>query len=66
MVSNAKLVLATMTNVYISPLLIDQQFDVVIIEEAGMAILPTLFYCTSLAKEKVKEVFHPCTEWLPK
>lgn len=58
-VSNASLILATMTNVYISQLLTSQRFDVVIIEEAGMAILPTLFYCTTLAKEKVIIVGDP-------
>lgn len=52
-ISNSRLILATMSNVYISKLLAKQRFDVVIIEEAGMAILPTLFYCASLGRKKV-------------
>jgi superfamily I DNA and/or RNA helicase len=39
--------------------LAEERFDVVIIEEAGMAILPTLFYCASLAREKVILVGDP-------
>jgi len=58
-VDNARLILATMANVYISPLLSDQKFDVVILEEAGMAVLPTLFYCACMAKEKVIIVGDP-------
>jgi superfamily I DNA and/or RNA helicase len=48
-----------MTNVYMSALLQDERFDVVIVEEAGMAILPTLFYCAALAKKKVIIVGDP-------
>jgi len=55
----ARLVLSTMTNVYVSQLLSDQRFDAVIVEEAGMAILPSLFYCASLAREKVIIVGDP-------
>ncbi len=56
---NARVVLATMTNMYISKLLIAQPFDVVIVEEAGMAVLPTLFYCAGLAAKKVIAVGDP-------
>lgn len=56
---NARVVLATMTNMYISKLLLAQQFDVVIVEEAGMAVLPTLFYCAGLAAKKVIAVGDP-------
>lgn len=59
LVSDSRLILSTMTNVYISQLFAGQTFDVVIIEEAGMAILPTLFYCTSLSREKVILVGDP-------
>ena len=58
-VQQARLVLATMTNVYLSKLLHPERFDVVIVEEAGMAILPTLFYCASLARQKVIAVGDP-------
>jgi superfamily I DNA and/or RNA helicase len=56
---NARVVLATMTNMYISKLLMAQQFDVVIVEEAGMAVLPTLFYCAGLAAKKIIAVGDP-------
>jgi len=58
-IDNARLVLATMTNMYISKLLNAEQFDVVIIEEAGMAVLPTLFYCAGMATRKVIAVGDP-------
>jgi hypothetical protein len=57
--ANARVVLATMTNMYISKLLMAESFDVVIVEEAGMAILPTLFYCAGLAARKVIAVGDP-------
>jgi hypothetical protein len=58
-VSGARLVLATMTNAYFSRLLEGERYDVVIIEEAGMATLPTLFYCAALARERVVLVGDP-------
>ena len=58
-VQQARLVLATMTNAYLSKLLNPERFDAVIVEEAGMAILPTLFYCASLARQKVIVVGDP-------
>ncbi|MBD3242865.1 MAG: AAA family ATPase [Chitinivibrionales bacterium] len=48
-VRQARVVLATMSMVNIHTLLADQRYDVVIAEEAGMAILPLLFYCAALA-----------------
>ncbi len=58
-IKNARVIMATMTNMYISQLLIDERFDVVIVEEAGMAILPTLFYCAGLGQEKVIAIGDP-------
>lgn len=58
-IQNARLVLATMTNMYISTLLKAERFDVVIVEEAGMAVLPTLFYCAGLAAKKIIAVGDP-------
>jgi len=58
-VAGARVVLATMSNVYLSPHFADRRFDVVIIEEAGMAILPAVFYCASLAKKKAVIVGDP-------
>ncbi len=43
-VTEARVVLCTLTNTYLSPLLAGQRFDVLIAEEAGMATLPPLFY----------------------
>lgn len=59
MVRRARVVLATMTNVYIGSLLEGERFDAVIVEEASMAILPTLFYCASLARDRVILVGDP-------
>ena len=56
---DAHVVLATMTNVYINALLSRERFDVVIVEEAGMAILPTLFYCAALANVRTIMVGDP-------
>lgn len=58
-VRRARVVLATMTNVYISKILEEERFDAVIVEEAGMAILPTLFYCATLARSKAIMVGDP-------
>ena len=58
-IRKARVVLATMTNMYISRLLSAEQFDVVIVEEAGMAVLPTLFYCAGMAARKVIAVGDP-------
>ncbi len=52
-VDGACVVFATMTNVYISSLMAPQRFDVVIVEEAGMAVLPSLFYCAALGQGAV-------------
>jgi len=58
-IQNAEVILSTMTNVYISSLLDGERFDVVVVEEAGMAVLPTLFYCATLSKEKIIIVGDP-------
>lgn len=58
-VKNARVILATMTNMYISQLLTQERFDAVIVEEAGMAILPTLFYSATLARAKTIMVGDP-------
>jgi hypothetical protein len=51
LVRDAKLVMCTLTNAYLSPLMSDQRFDVLIAEEAGMATLPPLFYAACLCTE---------------
>jgi len=57
--AEARVVLATMTNMYVNRLLRDERFDVVIVEEAGMAVLPTLFYCATLARSATIMVGDP-------
>ena len=51
-VRRARVVLATMANTYVNRLLANERFDVVVVEEAGMAVLPAVFYCTSLARTR--------------
>lgn len=58
-VASARAVLATLTGAYFSPLLEGQRFDVVIVEEASMAILPSLFYAACLAREATIMVGDP-------
>jgi superfamily I DNA and/or RNA helicase len=58
-VREARVVLATMSNVYINRLLEPERFDTVIVEEAGMCVLPTLFYCACLARQRTIMVGDP-------
>ncbi|MBT3296147.1 MAG: AAA family ATPase [Verrucomicrobia bacterium] len=58
-IEDARVILATMTTMYISQILLNERFDVVIIEEAGMAILPTLFYCAGLGSKKAIAIGDP-------
>lgn len=58
-VSRARCVLATLTNAYLSPLMRDEHFDVVIAEEASMAVLPSLFHAACLATGKTVMVGDP-------
>ena len=58
-VADARLTLSTMASMYVSPAFLSQRYDVVVIEEAGMAVLPAVFYCASLAKEQVLFVGDP-------
>ena len=58
-VKGARVVLATMSNVYINRLLEPERFDTVIVEEAGMSVLPILFYCASLARQRTIMVGDP-------
>ncbi len=58
-VNGASLVLSTLTNGYFSPLMGEQRFDVVIVEEASMAVLPALFYAACLGHRKTVMVGDP-------
>jgi hypothetical protein len=59
-VDGASLVLSTLTNGYFSPLMAEQRFDVTIVEEASMAVLPALFYAACLGRRKSVIVGDPC------
>jgi superfamily I DNA and/or RNA helicase len=59
-VAGASLVLSTLTNGYFSPLMAEQRFDVLIVEEASMAVLPALFYAACLGGRKTVIVGDPC------
>lgn len=52
-IARSRIILATMAAVYVNRNLTSERFDAVVIEEAGMAVLPAVFYCASLAKKKV-------------
>ncbi|HEX7843105.1 MAG TPA: AAA domain-containing protein [Kofleriaceae bacterium] len=58
-VGQARVVMCTLTNAYLSPLMKAQRFDVVIAEEAGMAALPPLFYAACLGRDKAIMVGDP-------
>ncbi len=58
-VAEARLVMCTLTNAYLSPLMADQRFDVLIAEEAGMATLPPLFHAACLCRERAIVVGDP-------
>lgn len=58
-VNEARVVVCTLTTAYLSPLMTDQRFDVLIAEEAGMATLPPLFYAACLCRQRVIVVGDP-------
>jgi len=59
LVTDARAVLTTLTAAYFSPPLDGQRFDVVLVDEASMAVLPSLFYAACLAREKTLMVGDP-------
>lgn len=58
-IREARVVLCTLTNTYLAPVLAGQRFDVLIAEEAGMATLPPLFYAASLCTRRAIMVGDP-------
>jgi hypothetical protein len=58
-VANARVVMCTLTNTYLAPVMAGQQFDVLIAEEAGMATLPSLFYAACLCRQRAIMVGDP-------
>jgi len=59
LLTDARAVLTTLTAAYFSPPLEGQRFDVVLVDEASMAVLPSLFYAACLAREKTLMVGDP-------
>jgi hypothetical protein len=58
-IDQARVVMCTLTNVYLSPFMKSQRFDVLVAEEAGMAALPPLFYAACLCRDKAIMVGDP-------
>lgn len=58
-IGQARVVMCTLTNAYLAPLMKTQRFDVLIAEEAGMAALPALFYAACLCGEQAIMVGDP-------
>ena len=58
-VADARIVMCTLTNAHLSPLMANQRFDVLVAEEAGMATLPPLFYAAALCHERAIIVGDP-------
>lgn len=59
LIANARVVMCTLTNAHLEPLMADQRFDVLIAEEAGMATLPPLFYAACLCERRAIVVGDP-------
>jgi superfamily I DNA and/or RNA helicase len=59
LVADARAVLTTLSGAYFSSALDGQRFDVVLVDEASMAVLPSLFYAACLAREKTLMVGDP-------
>jgi hypothetical protein len=58
-VADARVVMCTLTNAHLAPVMADQRFDVLIAEEAGMATLPALFLAASLCLHRAIVVGDP-------
>ncbi|MBI3929024.1 MAG: DNA2/NAM7 family helicase [Armatimonadetes bacterium] len=58
-VAAARIVFSTLANLTVHPLLAGQTFDSVVIEEAGMAVLPAVFLAASRARLQVVVVGDP-------
>ncbi len=59
LITSARVVMCTLTNAHLEPLMAEQRFDVLIAEEAGMATLPPLFYAACLCKGRAIVVGDP-------
>ncbi len=52
-VDECRILLTTLANSYVSPLLKEQHFDTVVVEEAGMALLPAIYLAAGRARQQV-------------
>ncbi|MCX5748399.1 MAG: DEAD/DEAH box helicase [Proteobacteria bacterium] len=59
LVTDARVVMCTLTNAHLAPVMAAQRFDVLIAEEAGMATLPALFYAACLCTGRAIVVGDP-------
>ncbi len=53
LIKEAKVIATTLTKSYISQVILDRDYDCVVVDEASMAPLPALWCATGLAKENV-------------
>lgn len=58
-VEESRILLTTLANSYVSPLLKEQHFDSVVVEEAGMALLPSIYLAAGRARQQVILVGDP-------
>ena len=58
-VGEARVVMCTLTNAHLAPVMAAQRFDVLIAEEAGMATLPSLFHAACLCHQRAIVVGDP-------
>ncbi|MBX3170186.1 MAG: AAA family ATPase [Candidatus Eremiobacteraeota bacterium] len=58
-VDECRILLTTLANSYVSPLLKEQHFDSVVVEEAGMALLPAIYLAAGRARQQVVLVGDP-------
>ncbi|ODT77131.1 hypothetical protein ABS71_02760 [bacterium SCN 62-11] len=58
-VDESRILLTTLANSYVSPLLKEQHFDSVVVEEAGMALLPAIYLAAGRARQQVVLVGDP-------
>ena len=58
-VDECRILLTTLANSYVSPLLKEQHFDSVVVEEAGMALLPAVYLAAGRARQQVVLVGDP-------
>lgn len=58
-VTRAEVILATLATMVVSGALSGERFDTVVVEEAGMAVLPAVFHCASLARRAVVLIGDP-------